>query len=301
MLTQISASEMIPLLIQLQVVLGVDDALLSSVHTAQVQHCITSLLELGSALNADSFVETELDPLDTAIRRFLSLCKTTFAGCSKSRFNFPKFHMPTHTCRWIEMFGPLWIYDGNRWETFHKQAAKIPYQHTSKRNKRFHDEMVSHTEYLVRLSEAEQHLRPTKRRKHAPVLDPESRACIFHGDCVKWNCVVSFDMAQQFYGSDIIASDVEHNILRNKVAAFARQRDGCAQMATRKILLYKSVTLLAATKGHVGSKTTTKTLEIETHQHSSKFLGTNNQLTQKTKGQMTAFAISIDWKSGWRF
>ena len=93
-------------------------------------------------------------------------------------------------------------------------------------------------------------LRPTKRRKHAPVLDPESRACIFHGDCVKWNCVVSFDMAQQFYGSGIIASDVEHNILRNKVAAFARQRDGCAQMATRKILLYKSVTLLAATKGH---------------------------------------------------
>jgi len=148
------------------------------------------------------------------------------------------------------MFGPLWIYDGNRWETFHKQAAKIPYQHTSKRNNRFHDEMVSHTEYLVRLSEAEQHLRPRKRCKQAPMLDLESRACIFHGDCVKWNCVVSFEMAQQVYGSDIIASDTEHKTLRDKVAAFAHQRGGCAPMGARNVLLYKSLTLLAATEGH---------------------------------------------------
>jgi hypothetical protein len=220
-------------------------------------------------LHADSFSAVELQSLDVTIRSFLRECKTTFPDCSKSNFNFPKFHMATHTSRWIEMFGPLWVCDGNRWETFHTEAAKQPYQQTSKRNKRFHDEMVNHTAYLVgvsavltynaltdccliflhldpnhqaRLSESEEYVRPAKKqrtldgreRTHTFFSEPDDPSCIFHGERVHWNCVLPFDTARAFAGStSIIGSEAEHPLLGTKLASFVGERLGIRSAGVR--------------------------------------------------------------------
>eukprot|EP00935_MAST-01C_sp_MAST-1C-sp1_P000660 g660.t1 len=157
-LTYVEGKDIIPMLCQLPVVLGTEGALLNADDTNPVLRCIFSFLDLIAALSKRAFSESDLDALDTAIQQFRSSCKSTFAGCCDSEFNYPKFHMITHLPLWIRLFGPLWVFDTSRWEEWHKEAVKHPYQRTTRRRECFLSEMSERVEYQKRLKEALQHI-----------------------------------------------------------------------------------------------------------------------------------------------
>merc|ERR1719181_405695 len=115
----------------------------------------------------DTFYEAELPQVDRTARMMLKALKAAFCGASASNFCFPKFHHVTHVAEQIKWHGALWSSDSARFEFFHKAAAKIPYQNSSKRTDSFVIEMLSYQRYLCKLNHALALLRAEQPAKPA--------------------------------------------------------------------------------------------------------------------------------------
>jgi hypothetical protein len=108
------AKEVIPLLMQLPIAIGVEGTFLGATETKEVFEVIDQVLHLLKMLMQDECCEQGLACLDVAIKRFLGACKDTF-GCVVKSFCFFKFHMATcSTARGIRLFGRLAITDASR-------------------------------------------------------------------------------------------------------------------------------------------------------------------------------------------
>jgi hypothetical protein len=108
------AKEVIPLLMQLPIAIGVEGKFLDAGATKGVFDVIDQMLHLLDMLKQDGYCEQELVLLDQTIKRYLTACKETFGDVVDS-FVFFKFHLPTcATTRGIRWFGRLAITDAER-------------------------------------------------------------------------------------------------------------------------------------------------------------------------------------------
>jgi hypothetical protein len=157
--------EVVPLLMQLPIAIGVEGTFLSRPDTEKVFTVIDRLLRLLDFLCKDSYRESEINALDRDIKSFLKLCKSTF-GTVQTTFRFFKFHMATCSAkRGIKWFGRMALTDSNRWEALHTEVAKRPWERSSKRNGSFIQEMMQQQSYTRKLQELVQKQQPVAPRK----------------------------------------------------------------------------------------------------------------------------------------
>jgi hypothetical protein len=158
------ANEVIPLFIMMSVAAGDGPGVFADAQQRKgVQRCICPFLDMCRTahkedLRLQDLAELQVKQLAFSDQKALWHYKSRFCVCnpaffqehsrellrhikatfhssdgtvfSKTDFKFPKFHMLLHFTDLIMEFGPLFVFDTDRWETFH-QYTKAIYNRTS--------------------------------------------------------------------------------------------------------------------------------------------------------------------------
>ena len=176
------------------------------------------------------------------------------ARCNEVRQPDERLHMITHLPRWIRLFGQLWVFDTSRWEEWHKEAVKHPYQRTTRRRECFLSEMSERVEYLKRLREALQHIEQPQHANEDESADADADVSArLHGAGVRFDCLLTFRSAAAFSGrvTTIQSAELQQQLRtqltkylgmrlghgQNEVAA---RHDSRIRYALAAILLYNS-------------------------------------------------------------